>query len=72
MEHVVTAMPVVSAQRGSWLKRLLAAVIAQDEEFRQGRAFNALDDHLRQDVGLLPHANLRPASWDAPLPMTLR
>ncbi len=53
MEHVSTAHATLSLHQGSIWNRILRFVMDRDAAFRQSRAYDLLDDHLRRDVGLM-------------------
>lgn len=65
MTHAITSCPPVAARR----PRLLSYVTAAFAAYRQRRALDNLDAHLRYDLGLDPEALRREADrpiWDVP------
>jgi len=53
MEHVSTARAPLSLHQGSIWQRVLRFIMDRDAAFRQSRAYDQLDDHLRRDLGLM-------------------
>lgn len=53
MENVSTARAPLSLYEGSIWRRVLRFILDRDAAFRQSRAYDQLDDHLRRDLGLM-------------------
>ena len=63
MERATTRLTAPARPSGNPFARLMGLFVRLDAAYRDRRALEKLDDHLRRDIGLTDHATRR---WDAP------
>ncbi len=66
MERATTRLTVPARTRGNPFSRLLGLFMRLDAAYRDQRALERLDDHMRRDIGLTDQV---PRRWDAPVVM---